>query len=310
MEPRREASSDLLAARVSIKGVVMKPRRAPSVLLAATITATAAAGLLAQTRIDPPKNKYSVEQDVQLGREAAAEARRELPILRDGYVGGYVADLGERLARAIPPRFDYPQFTYSFTPVNLRDINAFALPGGPMFVNRGMIEAARGEGEVAGVMAHELAHVLLRHGTAQATKAQNFQLGMIAGAIAGAIIGGDAGAIVSEGSRLGLGTYFLKYNREYERQADLLGAQLMAEAGYNPRDLASMFETIARQGGAGGPQWLSSHPNPGNRSAYIQQEAALLGIERTRANTRAFQQVKARLRRMPEAPSAAQLQRR
>ena len=131
--------------------------------------------------------------------------------------------------------------------MNLKEINAFALPGGPMFVNRGMFDAAEGEGEVVGVMAHELAHVLLRHGTANATKAQNFQIGAIAGAIAGAIIGGGWGQAISQGSQFGLGAWLMKYSREYEKQADLLGAQIMARAGHDPRDLARMFEAIERQ---------------------------------------------------------------
>ena len=134
--------------------------------------------------------------------------------------------------------------------MNLKEINAFALPGGPMFVNRGMFEAAKGEGEVVGVMAHELSHVLLRHGTANATKAQSFQLGQLAGAIAGAVVGGGWGQVISEGSQFGLGTALLKYSREYEKQADLLGAQIMARAGYDPRDLGRMFETIQKRGGA------------------------------------------------------------
>ena len=124
-----------------------------------------------------------------------------------------------------------------------------------MFVNRGMVEAATTEGQVAGVMAHELAHVLLRHGTANATKAQNAQLGALAGAIAGAVIGGRVGTAVQQGSQFGLGTWLLKYSREYEKQADLLGAQMMARAGYDPNELARMFETIEKQaksrGGAG-----------------------------------------------------------
>ena len=148
-----------------------------------------------------------------------------------------------------------------------------------MFVNRGMIDAAGREGEVAGVMAHELSHVLLRHGTANATKAQGFQIGALAGAIAGAVIGGGWGQVISQGSQFGLGTWLMKYSREYQKQADLLGAQIMARAGYDPRDLARMFETIQAQSkGSGGPEWMSSHPNPGNRSTYIAQEAAQLRI--------------------------------
>src|SRR5258706_6381749 len=100
-----------------------------------------------------------------------------------------------------------------------------------MYVNRGMLEAPRTEGEVAGAMAHELGHVVLRHGTAQAGKATKYAVGSIVGAIAGAVIGGRLGTVVAEGTRFGLGANFLRYGREYERQADLEGAQIMARAG-------------------------------------------------------------------------------
>ena len=117
--------------------------------------------------------------------------------------------------------------------MNLKDINAFALPGGPMFVQRGMFDAAAEEAEVAGVMAHELSRVLLRHGTANASKAQNPWLQL--GQIAGAVVGGELGGYIAEGTRFGLGTLLLRYSRDYEKQADLLGAQIMARAGYDPR---------------------------------------------------------------------------
>ena len=149
----------------------------------------------AQTKVTPPANKYSVEEDVKLGREAAQEARRQLPLLRDDAVDSYIDRLGERLVAAIPADQRHPGFDYTFDVVNVRDINAFALPGGPMFVNRGMIEAAKTEGEVAGVMAHEISHVALRHGTAQAGKATPYQIGQIAGGILGAIVGGTVGQV-------------------------------------------------------------------------------------------------------------------
>jgi predicted Zn-dependent protease len=139
------------------------------------VTATALSAsvvcLGAQTRITPPANKYSVQDDVKLGREAAGQARQQLPIMKDDAVTSYVEELGRRLERVIPSDLRHPEFQYTFETVNVREINAFALPGGPMFVNRGMIEAAQTEGEVVGVMAHELSHVILRHGTAQASKA-------------------------------------------------------------------------------------------------------------------------------------------
>src|ERR1700693_1857424 len=124
----------------------------------------------AQTKISYHNNKFKPEDDVKLGRQAAAEAEKQFPLLRDSEVNAYVERVGQRLAAAIPPEFQHPEFRYYFKVINASDINAFALPGGPMFVNRGMIQAARNEGEIAGVMAHELSHVALRHATAQATK--------------------------------------------------------------------------------------------------------------------------------------------
>jgi len=186
--------------------------------------------------------------------------------------------------------------------VDARDINAFALPGGPMFVNRGMIEAARTEGEMAGVMAHEISHVALRHATAQATETQKYQVGSVLGQIAGAVIGGGIGQVVAAGSQIGFGAGALKYSRKYETQADILGAQIMARAGYDPRDLANMFRTIAQQGGgSGGPEWLSSHPNPGNREQRIMQEAQMLRVEGGRGDTAQFRSIQERLRGYPRA---------
>ena len=280
----------------------------------ATLTAVAllvSTSLVAQTPVSPPKNKFTPEQDVEVGREAAAEVRKQYPIIRDDAINDYLERLGERLVAEAPRELDKPVFEYSFTPVNLKEINAFALPGGPMFVNRGMIEAASSEGEVAGVMAHELAHVLLRHGTANATKAQGFQLGALAGAIAGAVVGGGWGQVISQGSQFGLGTWLMKYSRDYEKQADLLGAQMMARAGYDPRDLARMFETISRQSrSSGGPEWLSSHPNPGNRSEYIAREAQLIGAPSDSRASGDFERVKSRFSAQPAAKSMAELARR
>ncbi len=273
-------------------------------VLVITLTATTVA---AQTKVTAPKNKYTPEQDVQIGREAASEVREQYPLIDDSQIRNYLDRLGDRLVDAAPAELNHRVFEYSFTPVNLKDINAFALPGGPMFVNRGMIEAARGEGEVAGVMAHELAHVLLRHGTANATKQQGFQIGAIAGAIAGAVIGGGLGEVISQGSQFGLGTWMMKYSRDYEKQADLLGAQIMARAGYDPRDLAHMFETIAKQGGGGAPQWLSSHPNPGNRTQYINAEAAQLRVG-PRPTDSGFQQARSRFASLPPARTMAELE--
>src|SRR6185436_9235871 len=251
----------------------------------------------AQTKIVAPKNSYAVQDDVKLGREAAAEVTKELPMLNDQRLEDYVETIGRTLANAIPPEFQHSEFRYTFDMVNQKEINAFALPGGPMFLKRGMIQAAKSEAEVAGVMAHELSHVALRHGTAQATKAQKFQLGAILGQIAGAAVGGTLGSIIGQGSQIGLGTYFLKFGRQAESEADLLGAQILARAGYDPRQMANMFKTIEAEGGSRGPEFLSDHPNPGNRYNAINKEADSLRIQGN-YSTGEFAAVEARLNGM------------
>jgi Zn-dependent protease with chaperone function len=283
-------------------------RGSAALLLAVAIFATPLLAL-GQTRIAMSKNKYTVAQDVQVGQQAAQQVHQQMPILRDSAVAGYVNRVGQNLVAAIPSEFQQPAFRYSFEVVDARDINAFALPGGPMFVNRGMIEAARTEGEMAGVMAHEISHVALRHATAQQTKATSAKstiigLGSILG---GAILGGQTGAAIGQTIAQG---YFTKYSREYETQSDILGAQIMARAGYDPRELASMFRTIAQQGGgSGAPEFLSSHPNPGNREQRIMQEAALLRVEGGRGDSAEFRQVQARLRGYPRARTMEEIAR-
>ncbi len=264
---------------------------------------------IGQTRISLPKNKYKVQDDVKLGQQASAEVERQMPILNDSEATRYIQQVGDRLVDAIPAQFSQPAFNYRFKVVNASDINAFALPGGPMYVNRGMIEAARTEGEMAGVMAHEIAHIALRHGTSQATKQSNplNQIGTIGLILGGAILGGQTGA---QAGMIGAQAIMTKYSRDYENQADILGAQIMAGAGYDPRDLANMFRTIERQsGGSRAPEWLSSHPNPANRYETINREAQLLRISPNNAvqDTRAFQNIQNRLSRMPRAQTMAEM---
>jgi len=284
-------------------------KRAPSAIALLTAVWMTAAQSYAQTAIKLPKNKFTPQQDVQIGKEAADEVRKQYPVIADAHIQQYLTRLGDRLVAAAPADLKQPVYEYSFTPVNLKEINAFALPGGPMFVHRGMFEAAAGEAEVVGVMAHELSHVLLRHGTANATKASNpwLQIGQVAGQVGGAMMGGQLGGLIAQGSEFGLGTIMLRYSRDFEKQADLLGAQIMAKAGYDPRSLAHMFETIEKEAGGGGnPQWLSDHPNPGNRSQYINQEAAALTIA-SAADSSEFQPMKAAFASLPPAKSMGDL---
>ena len=261
---------------------------------------------VAQTRISYHPNKYKTQEDVRLGRQAATEAEQQFPLLRDAEVSAYVERVGQRLVASIPPEFQHPEFRYTFKVINARDINAFALPGGPMFVNRGMIEAARTEGEMAGVMAHELSHVALRHGTAQATKAQKYQVGAGVAGILGSIFGGPG---LGQLAQAPFAISFLRFSREYETEADLLGARIMANAGYDPRDLANMFRTIEAQGGGGGGGFLSDHPSPANRYARINQEAQALRVQNANLDTREFLAIKERLRGYPRAQTMAEIQR-
>jgi Zn-dependent protease with chaperone function len=289
-----------------------KSARRLAATLAAFVVLALPASALAQCQqvMQAPNNKYSIQDDIQLGQQAAQQAEQQLPIMNDRELEDYVNRVGQRLVAAIPPRFQHPEFRFTFRVVNQKEINAFSLPGGPSYVNRGMIEAARNEGEMAGVMAHEMSHAVLRHATAQATETQKYQIGSVLGQIAGAVIGGPAGGIIGAGSQIGFGAGALKYSRKYETQADVLGAEIMSRAGYDPRDLANMFRTIEQQGGNGAPEWLSSHPNPGNRYACINQMAQQFRVAPgTGRDMREFQVEQARLRGGGRAYTAQEIAR-
>jgi beta-barrel assembly-enhancing protease len=187
--------------------------------------------------------------------------------------------------------------------VNDPAINAFALPGGPTFVNTGLIKSVENEAQLAGVMAHEIAHVALRHGTNQASKANLLQLpAMLAGAVLGN--GSLLGQLTQLGVGLGFNSVLLKYSRDAENQADLLGAQMMARAGYNPLEMARFFEKLAAQGGGSrGPQFLSSHPDPGNRMRAVQEEIQTLPRKNyTNGDMDELRQIQSRLGSLPPAP--------
>src|SRR6266542_3187391 len=232
-------------------------------------------GSRSQPRFKPGFNLFSPEQDVQIGRQSAQQILTETPMLDDPEIEGYVQQLGSKLASKAAGE----RFPYQFRVVATREINAFALPGGYLFVNAGAIAAARNEGELAGVMAHEIAHVALRHGTNQASKARLAQAGLgILGGIAGAGENSDLGQAVEAIGGIGANMLFLKYGRAAEKEADLEGARIMAEAGYDPRDMANFFNTLEARGGQRVPEMLSDHPDPGNRVKYISDDSRLRRI--------------------------------
>jgi len=227
--------------------------------------------LLAQNRFKPGFNLFSKEQDIQLGNEAAAEIEKKMTVVKDPALNQYIQNIGKKLASA-PEAGDYP---YSFKVVADNSVNAFALPGGPTFVHTGLITAADNEAQIAGVLAHEIAHVALRHGTNQASKAQMVQL---PSALAGSMMksGSMLGQLSQMGIGLGANSVLLKFSRGAESQADLLGTHIMAQAGYQPVEMARFFEKLEAQGGGGGLEFFSDHPNPGNRVKAVQTEVEKL----------------------------------
>jgi beta-barrel assembly-enhancing protease len=248
----------------------------------------------AQTNIKPGFNLFKPEDDVQVGQQSAAQAEQQLPILNDASVTDYVNAIGQRLAS----NAGGPKFQYHFKVVNSSDINAFALPGGFVYINRGVLENSRNEGEVAGVMAHEISHVALRHGTHQASKAYLAQAGIgILGGILGGKVGQGTADIINQVGGLGMNALFLKYSRDLESQADIRGAQIMTASGYSPADMVSFFQTLEKVDPAKKTSFLSDHPAPPDRIARIQREAALLHAPATPTrNVAELQQIQGRLR--------------
>ena len=276
--------------------------QAPSALLAiALVLCAPLAARAATSHATPGFNLFSVEQDIEIGRQSAAEAERELPLLNDRNVDRYLNEIIKKLAEQAPGA----RYPYAIKAVNASEINAFSLPGGPMYVNRGLFEAARSEGELAGVLAHEMSHVALRHGTHQASKAYLSQAGLgILGGLLGKN-GGNTTEIVNAIGGVGLNTVFLKFSRDDEYQADQMGAEIMAAAGYDPRDMANFFELL-RSEQARDPGKLerlfSSHPPSADREVRIRDQAESLQLVRSN-DVGGFDRARADLRRLSPAPS-------
>src|SRR5581483_745498 len=264
-----------------------------SLIVCAVISATAVAQ--AQTRIKAGFNLFSAQDDVEIGQQSSVQAEQQLPMLNDPQVNAYVSRIGQRLAA----NAGGPQFHYEFHVVNQSDINAFALPGGWVYVNRGVLDQARNEGEVAGVLAHEIAHVALRHGTHQASKAYLAQAGIsILGGILGGRISQGTAQILNAVGGIGLNALFLKYSRDLETQADIRGAQILAASGYSPVDMVNFFTTLERVDPSKKTNWMSDHPAPPDRIARIQKEAQSLRVSATpTTNVAQLQQVKSELSR-------------
>jgi beta-barrel assembly-enhancing protease len=214
-----------------------------------------------------------------------------MPILKDAQLNQYIQRLGQKLV-AHAPQVNGVQYPFSFKIVNQKEINAFALPGGPIYVNLGTIQAADTEAQLAGVIGHEMGHVIMRHSTNQASKQMLAQAPL---AVLGGKFGGGLGQLAQLGIGFGLNSVFLKYSRQAESQADLIGTDIIHDAGYDPRAMAQFFEKLESQGGSRGPQFLSDHPNPGNRAAAVSAEAASLPKINYQGDSSDFRAVKAKV---------------
>lgn len=254
-----------------------------------------------RTELKPGWNMFSAAQDVELGQQASQEVAQQVLLLNNSRVDNYVNTLGQRLAAKAPGH----QFPYQFRTVNDRGINAFALPGGQLYINRGVIEAADNESQLAGVMAHEIAHVALRHGTNQASKASMAQMPL---AILGGLMGNNstAAALAQLGAGFTLNSILLKYSRDAESQADLMATQILYDAGFDPKAMGQFFNKLE---GGGGIAFFNSHPSPDRRVEKADEEANKLGaVARSASNSsQEFTQIKRYVQSLPE-PRPSQLQ--
>ena len=253
-----------------------------------------------RTQFTPSWNLFSTSQDIEIGKRAAADAQRQLPSCNARQVDAYLTEVGRKLIAKLPTGgVTYP---FEFHCVNDKEINAFALPGGYVFINRGAIEACDNEAQLAGVMAHELSHVALRHGTAEATKAQAAQLGV---GILSAVFGGNAGgALLTELGQFSAGGVLLRYSRTAETQADVMGTQVLYDSGYDPRALVQFFEKIeAETKGQNPPEFFSDHPNPEHRVERVEEEIGKLGGQpaKVKTDTPAFEEAKREVKALPVA---------
>lgn len=255
------------------------------------------------------RSGFTPEEEVRRGREEAEGIRLLLPILRDARVDGLVRNIGRRLTGAIPPELRQPAFGYTFQVVNVSDLASYALSGGPVFVSRGMIEASGSDAALAGVLAHQLSHVLLRHSAAQATEGEPLEIGDLAGQTLGAIAPPTEHPLGLLGVMFGISIYSLGYPPALELEARLLAPLIMMRAGYAPDQIAEMFRTIARTGAdRGGAAWARSHPDPDDAASRAGIERATGGwtagaSQAQPAQAEAFEAIRARLMTLAPAPT-------
>lgn len=259
--------------------------------------------------IKPGMNFFKKDQDVQMGREYSQQIEQQFDVISSGPLVDYINTLGQKIA-------SQPQaggFPYFFKVVNDPGINAFALPGGPVYINSGILLNAQNEAQLLGVVAHEISHIALRHSTNQVSKSYMIQLPAMIAGVYGQTKGGLTGMLAQLGVGLGAQSLLMKFSRGAEQQADLLGARMMAQVGYNPIEMARFFETLEAKSGGGkaGSDFFASHPNPGNRVKYVSEEVTLLPQREFNADTGKFQKMQQLAKNLPtpkkKTPAAGEI---
>lgn len=232
-------------------------------------------------------NYYSVDQEWEAGRQLEAQINQQLSITNDPTLTRYVNEIGQRMARqtALGNR------PWRFYVVRDDAINAFNVPGGLVYINTGLIENVGSASELAGAIAHEVAHGAERHGTRRLSKAQDANL------VAGAVLG-RSGGLERLGAQIAAQGAFASFSRRDERTADAVGVRLMAQAGYDPDGLADLLERLARQEGSGGVKFFRSHPLSSERMRTVRQLARRYDGQGLRSNDRQFASVRRRAARL------------
>jgi predicted Zn-dependent protease len=284
----------------------LRPTRVLAFLIAFSLAISTALADDNRTKLKPGVDRYSPDQDVAIGHAAAIQLEHFLPMLKDARVNLYLSTLGHQLAAHAPG----PTFAYEFHCVNSREINAFALPGGFVFVNRGTIEASHTESQLAAIIAHEIAHVALRHGTNQATKQEIWSAVGAASGIAGGLTGGAAGGIAGQlGGVFAANSVLLKYSRNAETQADILGTQILTDSGYDPRALGQFFELLDEENQKRPIEFFADHPNNDRRIERVNEEVDKLGgvPQHFTGDTKEFREIRRYLLSLEPPPDAKNL---
>jgi len=237
----------------------------------------------------------SPQEEAQMGAQYAAEINRQLPVVQDAAINRYINELGRSIAR----RFDQ-RVQYTFYVVNAPEVNAFAVPGGHIYVNRGLIDRAETMSELAGVLGHEIGHVVERHGIEQMTRMQNAELGVN---LAYILLGRQPGALEQVAVQGGASAFFASHSRAAENEADAVAVRYMIESGIDPNGIATMFQRLMaeqQRSPSTVEQWFSTHPMHEDRIANVRELIRRAGNPAgLRQDSEAYQDFRRRVRQLP-----------